>query len=98
MPRRIRNRNTILHRLEAIRRFRNRVFHHEPIWKKPYLQRWHGQIIETIGWVDDEGHVTKRSVARLIGNTLFVRSLPGRNVVDDALFPVELTLEDDPVS
>jgi hypothetical protein len=41
----------IIHgRLNAIRRFRNRVMHHEPIYHKP-LQQFHDEIIETIGWM-----------------------------------------------
>lgn len=36
--------------LNAIRRFRNRVAHHEPIFHRP-IERLHGDIIEAIGWM-----------------------------------------------
>lgn len=39
-------------RLENIRRFRNRVFHHEPIWNNPKLTDMHNEILETIYWID----------------------------------------------
>ncbi len=38
-------------RLNRIRRLRNRVFHHEPIWHLPDLEEQHGRILETIGWI-----------------------------------------------
>lgn len=37
-------------RLNAIRRFRNRIMHHEPIYQRP-LQQLHDEVIETIGWM-----------------------------------------------
>jgi hypothetical protein len=37
-------------RLNALRRFRNRVAHHEPIFKRDILET-HDEIIEAIGWM-----------------------------------------------
>lgn len=37
-------------RLNAIRRFRNRVAHHEPVFHRP-LSQLHGEIVEAIGWM-----------------------------------------------
>ena len=48
-PRHLRRRRGIRVRLDHIRRLRNRVFHHEPIWHLPDLQEQHQQILETIG-------------------------------------------------
>jgi hypothetical protein len=45
LPRRI-----IHGRFNAIRRFRNRVMHHEPIYHRP-LQQLHDEIIEAVGWM-----------------------------------------------
>lgn len=50
-PRRQRDREGLYQRLNRIRGLRNRVFHHEPVWKLPDLQARHGQILETIGWI-----------------------------------------------
>lgn len=50
-PRRQRTRRAIWERLNRIRRLRNRVFHHEPIWHWPDLPEHHRQILETIGWI-----------------------------------------------
>ncbi|HEU0015048.1 MAG TPA: hypothetical protein VFQ45_15270 [Longimicrobium sp.] len=40
----------ILHRFDPVRRFRNRVAHHEPVWDRDYL-RQHDYILESIGWM-----------------------------------------------
>lgn len=44
-----RRRSDVHGRLNAIRRFRNRVAHHEPIYDK--AMQMHGEIIEAIGWM-----------------------------------------------
>ena len=38
-------------RLDRIRRLRNRVFHHEPIWHLADLSEQHELILEIIGWI-----------------------------------------------
>lgn len=50
-PRHLRARRRIRARLHGIRRLRNRVFHHEPIWHLPNLPEQHRLILETIGWI-----------------------------------------------
>lgn len=50
-PNSIRHRAFIADRLEAIRDFRNRIAHHEPIWDRDVL-KVHSQILETIGWMN----------------------------------------------
>lgn len=45
-----RPRSVAHHRLNALRRFRNRVAHHEPIFHRP-LAELHREIIEAIGWM-----------------------------------------------
>ena len=44
-------REFLYQRLNRIRRLRNRVFHHEPIWHWQDLEQQHQQILETIGWI-----------------------------------------------
>jgi hypothetical protein len=43
-------RSTVHHRFNAVRRFRNRIMHHEPIFQRP-LQQLHDEIIDAIGWM-----------------------------------------------
>jgi Abi-like protein len=43
-------RSVVHGRFNALRRFRNRVAHHEPIYFKP-LEQFHAEIIEAIGWM-----------------------------------------------
>ena len=50
-PRHLRERRGIRARLDRIRRLRNRVFHHEPIWHLRDLEQQHQLILETIGWI-----------------------------------------------
>ena len=53
-PSRIRNRRDLYKHLSRIRRLRNRVFHHEPIWNKSTLATDHADILNTIGWINPE--------------------------------------------
>ncbi len=50
-PKEQRTRRNVYARLDRIRRLRNRVFHHEPIWHWRDLAEQHGLILETIGWI-----------------------------------------------
>lgn len=45
-----RRRSDVHGRFNALRRFRNRVAHHEPIFKRD-LQNTHNEIMEAIGWM-----------------------------------------------
>lgn len=45
-------------RINGIRQFRNRVFHHEPIWRRTDLLQRHTEIIEAIGWMNPAMHLT----------------------------------------
>ena len=47
---RSRGRRQVHSRMNALRRFRNRVAHHEPIFFRP-VGRMHNEIIEAIGWM-----------------------------------------------
>lgn len=59
LPKPMRRRKTLSNRLNRIRRLRNRVFHHEPIWYWSDLSQQHEQIHETIAWMNP-------SMARMI--------------------------------
>ena len=52
-PKEQRQRHEISTRLNAVRKLRNRVFHHEPLlWLSPDLGQQHQAGIEVIGWID----------------------------------------------
>ena len=51
MPRRYRTRINLLKRFNEVRRLRNRVFHHEPIWYWPLPDK-HQRLLEAIHWVE----------------------------------------------
>ncbi len=52
MPRRIRTRRMISRNLNDVRKLRNRVFHHEPIWHYARLAQQHAAILTMIGWIN----------------------------------------------
>ncbi len=51
IPRSQRTRKNISKRLNQIRQLRNRIFHHEPIWRYPTLGQMHTDILEAISWI-----------------------------------------------
>ncbi|MFN8541871.1 MAG: hypothetical protein U0232_30885, partial [Thermomicrobiales bacterium] len=57
-PYRRRIRAELADRFNTIRKLRNRVFHHEPIWNRPDLPQRHADIIEAIGWMSPAVHLT----------------------------------------
>lgn len=52
LPKYMRKRNVIASRLNEIRKLRNRVFHHEPIWYIRDLRDKHSRILELITWLN----------------------------------------------
>lgn len=50
----MRTRQIIAQRLNKIRHFRNRIFHHETIWHFRDISHAHDDIMETIGWMSRE--------------------------------------------
>lgn len=61
-PRYLRTRAQILTRLNAIRKLRNRVFHHETIWHHPNLNQVYAEIMEAIDWISPEMEQMIRAV------------------------------------
>lgn len=49
-PNSVTTRSEVFHRFDRIRKFRNRVAHHEPIWDHEYLAN-HEYILESLGWI-----------------------------------------------
>lgn len=49
MKNRFRTRKQAEIKIEAVRKFRNRIFHHEPIWKMNLIEK-HKDILEVISW------------------------------------------------
>jgi hypothetical protein len=51
MPRRLRSRPKLAGRLHTLRRLRNRVSHHEPIYKLTNLAQTHDDLLAEISWL-----------------------------------------------
>lgn len=41
-------------KINTIRQFRNRIFHYEPIFNRPNLQKDRDDILEVLGWINPE--------------------------------------------
>lgn len=55
MPKPIRKRKNVSAPLNRMRRFRNRVFHNEPIcWHLEYVESFHCQLLEVLSWIDED--------------------------------------------
>lgn len=52
MPPKLQNRRDISIKFGRIKTLRNRVFHHEPIWYMPDLDRRHDEILNAVGWIN----------------------------------------------
>ena len=80
LPKPIRTRRTLAGRFNEIRRFRNRIFHHEPIWKRGSLVLDHQSILEAIGWICPALRQTAMAVDRFpavhkLGSTHYLEKL-----------------------
>lgn len=64
IPKTLRQRHPLSTRFQAIRRLRNRVFHHEPIWHWSDLPRQHDEVIEAITWMCGSWHETLLTIDR----------------------------------
>ena len=52
-PKNIRKRRTMSSKFNGVRKFRNRIFHHESVtWSIPALVNYKNEIIEGIDWLD----------------------------------------------
>ena len=54
MPRRLRTRQQLHNRLDKCRRLRNRISHHEPIWRSNDLVNTHQEMIDLICWINPQ--------------------------------------------
>lgn len=64
MSKYIRKRHPLAARFGDIRKLRNRVSHHEPIWNRPDLLGEHAGIIEALGWIAPSLVTITRAVDR----------------------------------
>jgi len=54
-PKNLRQRKTMSSKFNGIRKFRNRIFHHESVsWNYSALRNYRDEIIEGIDWLDKE--------------------------------------------
>lgn len=52
VPNAMRSRKKVSRRLNKVLHLRNRIMHHETIWKYTDLSRRHDEILEMIGWIN----------------------------------------------
>lgn len=61
-PADVTTRSQIHHRFDPIRKYRNRVAHHEPIWDRQYLDQ-HEYILESLAWMSPKMARVLRSMS-----------------------------------
>lgn len=62
MPNHMRTRHILAKRFNEIRRLRNRVFHHEPIWNISNLTQQHENIVKALNWLNSDVRVTNQMI------------------------------------
>jgi hypothetical protein len=63
-PREVRSRPALMHRVDSIRELRNRISHHEPVWKLD-LPAQHARILETLAWMNRTAEGFARAQCRI---------------------------------
>lgn len=87
MPPEIRTRERVRQKFSPIKQFRNKVFHHEPIWNLD-LEAQHKSIYEALGWLDP----SSQTVTRILDRFADVNTAAFRNSLKEKLMkacPVE---------
>jgi hypothetical protein len=87
MPPEIRSRERARKEFSSIKKFRNKVFHHEPIWQLD-LEAQHKSIYDALGWLDP----SLKIVTKVLDRFLQVNSATWRNNLKEELMkacPVE---------
>lgn len=81
LPRQKRKRKTLSNAFNSIRKKRNRVFHHKPIWNKPHLKKeYYDCVIETIQWMSPIFYEITKNFSRFPevysqGRTAYTKSI-----------------------
>lgn len=53
-PNTLQNRQDFFKRIDSVRKLRNRVFHHEPVWNRDSLTEDYSTSLQVIGWVEPD--------------------------------------------
>lgn len=64
LPRSRRKRSTLSETFTSIRKLRNQVFHHDPIWNKCNLKREYDSSLEAIQWISPMLYETTKHLSR----------------------------------
>jgi len=85
MPNSIRTRSTLSKRFSDIRKLRNRVFHHEPIWNNPDLKNRYEGLTEALGWLNPALRDVTELILDRFPHTYLEGSKPYRDYLDTLL-------------
>jgi hypothetical protein len=80
VPRHMRTRSALASRLNDIRKLRNRMSHHESIWRRPHLDKEYACALETLSWIAPALHQTVLLIDRF-PSTLAAGPLTHENAV-----------------
>lgn len=80
LPRQRRTRKTLSDTFTSIRKFRNEIFHHDPIWNKPNLKKEYENALEAIQWISPILYETTKDICYFRdvydrGHKMYVKTL-----------------------
>lgn len=88
LPRSQRTRGTLSRQLTSIRKLRNEIFHHDPIWNKKELRREYDDILEAIQWISPMLCEATKQLSRfpevhIQGRNVYINSLESITTVSE---------------
>ena len=80
LPKTQRTRKTLSSTFTSIKKLRNEIFHHDPIWNKSNLKKEYNHILEAIQWISPILYETTKNISRFPdvyaqGRTIYVKTL-----------------------
>jgi hypothetical protein len=80
LPTSRRTRKTLSGQFTSIRKLRNQIFHHDPVWNESNLKRQYNQTLEAIQWISPILYETTKNLSRFPdvyaqGHTAYVKFL-----------------------
>jgi hypothetical protein len=80
LPRSRRTRSTLSGTFTSIKKLRNEIFHHDPIWNKSNLKKEYDNALEAIQWISPILYETTKHLSRFPdvyaqGHTIYVKTL-----------------------
>jgi len=87
LPTILRTRRTLSDRFTSIRKLRNQVFHHDPIWDKSNLKQAHDNVLEVIQWISPMLYEATKNLSRF--PDVYAQRSTHRNILEKVMSVAE---------